>query len=70
MDKNQQEMFRMILEEVLNDISEKEFAEMIDTFVEIYEQKFGTISLEDVEPEEIELFHTKEATEYLKRFTK
>lgn len=70
MDKNQQEMFRMILEEVLNDISEKEFAEMIDTFVEIYEQKFGTISLEDVESEEIELFHTKEATEYLKRFTK
>ena len=70
MDKNQQEMFRLILEEVLTDISEKEFAEMIDTFVEIYERKFGTISLEDSETEETELLHTKEATEYLKRFTK
>lgn len=70
MDKNQQEMFKIILEEVLKGISEKEFAEMIDTFVEIYEQKFGILSLEDIEPDEPELLHTKEATEYLKRFTK
>ena len=63
-------MFKIILEEVLKGISEKEFAEMIDTFVEIYEQKFGILSLEDIEPDEPELLHTKEATEYLKRFTK
>ena len=70
MDKNQQEMFRIILEEVLRGITEKEFAEMIDTFVELYEQKFGILSLEDIEPDEPELLHTREATEYLKRFTK
>ena len=68
MDKNQQELFKTILEEVLAGISEKEFAEMIDTFVELYEHKFGTLSIEDIEPEEPEMFHTREATEYLKKF--
>ena len=68
MDKNQQELFKIILEEVLVGISEKEFANLIDTFVELYENKFGTLTLEDTEPEEEELMHTKEATEYLKKF--
>jgi len=68
-DKNQQELFKIILDEVLVGISEKELASLIDTFVEIYENKFGTLSLEDTEPEEPELMHTKEATEYLKKFT-
>lgn len=68
-DKNQQELFKIILEEVLVGISEKEFASLIDTFVELYENKFGTLSLEDIEPEEPELMHTKEATEYLKKFS-
>jgi len=67
-DKNQQELFKIILEEVLVGISEKEFANLIDTFVELYENKFGTLSLEDTEPEEQDLLHTKEATEYLKKF--
>lgn len=61
----------MILDEVLAGISEKEMAEMIDTFVCIYEEKFGAISeLIDEGTEEPELLHTKEATEYLKRFMK
>lgn len=70
MDKNQKELFKVILEEVLMGISEKEFAEMIDTFVELYENKFGinVAELEDPEPTEQELMHTKEATEYLKKF--
>jgi hypothetical protein len=67
-DKNQQELFKIILEEVLVGISEKEFASLIDTFVELYENKFGTLTMEDTEPEELELMHTKEATEYLKKF--
>ena len=71
MDKNQQELFKIILDEVLAGISEKELASLIDTFVEIYENKFGIKieELEDTEPEEPELMHTKEATEYLKKFT-
>ena len=72
MDKNQQELFKIILEEVLAGISEKELGDLIDTFVGIYEAKFGAIaSLVDeftVEPEEQELLHTNEATEYLKKF--
>jgi len=67
-DKNQQELFKIILDEVLAGISEKELASLIDTFVEIYENKFGTLTLEDTEPEEQDLLHTKEATEYLKKF--
>ena len=60
----------MILEEVLVGISEKELGNLIDTFVGIYEEKFGIRidELEDTEPVEHELFHTKEATEYLKKF--
>ena len=68
MDKNQHELFKIILDEVLVGISEKELASLIDTFVEIYENKFGTLTLEDTEPEEQDLMHTKEATEYLKKF--
>ena len=68
MDKNQHELFKIILDEVLVGISEKEFANLIDTFVEIYENKFGTLSLEDTEPEEQDLLHTYEATDYLKKF--
>jgi len=64
----QKELFKLILEEVLVGITEKEFANLIDTFVELYENKFGTLTLEDTEPEEEELMHTKEATEYLKKF--
>jgi hypothetical protein len=60
----------MLLEEVLIGISEKELAGLIDTFVEIYENKFGMPELVDKEPDEPELLHTKEASEYLKRFTK
>ena len=62
----------MILEEVLVGISEKELGSLIDTFVGIYEEKFGIniAELEDSEPTEPELFHTKEASEYLKRFMK
>jgi len=69
-DKNQQELFKIILDEVLIGISEKELASLIDTFVEIYENKFGIKieELEDDEPSEPELMHTKEATEYLKKF--
>ena len=70
MDKNQHEMFKIILEEVLNGISEQEFAGMIDTFIELYEAKFGVLTIEDVEPEEPDLLHTREASEYLKKFTK
>lgn len=62
----------MILEEVLAGITEKELGDLIDTFVGIYEEKFGAIaSLVDdlpTEPEEQELLHTNEATEYLKKF--
>ena len=68
MDNNQKELFRQILLEVLTDISEKEFAELIDTFVELYEAKFGSLTLEDIDPVEKELMHTKEATAYLKKF--
>ena len=70
MDKNQQELFKMILEEVLVNISEKEMASLIDTFVAIYEEKFGinVQELEDPEPTEYDLMHTREATEYLKKF--
>lgn len=69
MDKNQQELFKMILEEVLINISEKELGDLIDTFVGIYEEKFGVLAeLVDEEPVDPELFHTKEATEYLKKF--
>lgn len=69
-DKNQQQLFKMILEEVLAGITEKEFADLIDTFVDLYETKFGSISLEDKEPstDEPELMHTKEASEYLRKF--
>jgi len=67
-DKDQQELFKIILEEVLVGITEKEFASLIDTFVELYENKFGTLSLEDIEPEEQDLLHTHEATDYLKKF--
>jgi len=67
-DKNQHELFKIILDEVLAGISEKELASLIDTFVEIYENKFGTLTMEDTEPEEQDLMHTKEATEYLKKF--
>jgi hypothetical protein len=63
-------MFKIILEEVLNGISEQEFAGMIDTFIELYEAKFGVLTIEDVEPEEPDLLHTREASEYLKKFTK
>lgn len=71
MDKNQQELFKMILEEVLINISEKELGDLIDTFVGIYQEKFGIMlaELEDIEPVEPELLHTKEATEYLKKFS-
>ena len=69
MDKNQHELFKIILDEVLAGISEKELASLIDTFVEIYENKFGTLTLEDDEPDEPDLMHTKEASEYLKKFT-
>ena len=70
MDKNQQELFKMILEEVLVNISEKEMASLIDTFVAIYEEKFGinVQELEDPEPTEYDMMHTREATEYLKKF--
>ena len=70
MDEQQRQLFKMILTEALNGITEKELAALIDTFVELYENKFGTLTLEDVEPDEPELLHTKEATEYLKKFTK
>lgn len=60
----------MILSEALANISEKELANLIDTFVELYENKFGKITLEDTEPEEQDLMHTKDATDYLKKFTK
>ena len=70
MDKNQHELFKIILEEVLVGISAEELGGLIDTFISIYETKFGVISeLVDVEPEEQDLLHTNEATEYLKRFT-
>ena len=60
----------MILDEVLAGISEKELGDLIDTFVGIYEEKFGINiqELEDPEPTEYDMMHTKEATEYLKKF--
>lgn len=69
--KNHQELFKIILEEILDGCSEKELGSMIDTFVEIYAERFGIRieELEDTEPEETELMHTKEATEYLRKFT-
>lgn len=68
MDKNQHDLFKMILAEALAGITEEELAGLIDTFVELYENKFGSLTLEDVEPDEPELYHTREATEYLKKF--
>lgn len=71
MDNNSKQLFKMILDEVLAGIGEKELGDLIDTFVGIYEEKFGAISeLVDEGTEEPELMHTNEATEYLKRFTK
>lgn len=69
MDKNQHELFKMILSEALAGITEKELAGLIDTFIELYESRFGKIVFEDIEPEEEpELLHTREANEYLKKF--
>jgi len=67
-DNNQKQLFKMILEEVLVGITEKEFADLIDTFVELYENKFGALEIEDPEPNEPEILHTREASEYLKKF--
>lgn len=68
MDKNQQELFKMILEEVLVSITEKEFAEMIDTFVEIYEHKFGILPFDVDTPETEDVLHVNDASEYLQKF--
>ena len=69
MDDNAKQLFKIILDEVLAGISEKELGEMIDTFVGIYEEKFGTITELVDKDDEPELLHTKEATEYLKKFS-
>jgi hypothetical protein len=62
----------MILTEALAGISEQELAGLIDTFIELYEHKFGKLTIpkemEDPEPFETEMMHTREATEYLKKF--
>jgi hypothetical protein len=59
----------MILTEALAGITEKELAGLIDTFIELYEHKFGKLIIEDPEPNtEKELMHTNEAIEYLKKF--
>jgi hypothetical protein len=69
MNEEQKQLFRMILTEALTDITEKEFADLIDTFIALYESKFGKIELvEDDSDEEPELLHTREANEYLKKF--
>lgn len=70
MNDEQKQLFRMILTEALEGITEKELAGLIDTFIELYEHKFGKITLEIEEDTEVEpeLLHTNEATEYLKKF--
>jgi hypothetical protein len=69
MENNQKELFKLILTEVLEGISEKEFAELIDTFVELYEAKFGAISISDDDSDyEPDPANNNEASEYLKRF--
>lgn len=69
MNDPQKELFKAILEEVLNGISEEEFAGLIDTFIELYEQKFGelTIEVEDT-PEVDDVLHINDASTYLQKF--
>lgn len=58
----------MILEEVLVGISEKEFANLIDTFVELYENKFGILPFDVDTPETEDVMHVNDAADYLKKF--
>lgn len=69
MNDDQKQLFKSILNEVLTDISQEEFADMIDTFIEIYEAKFGelTIELED-EPTDDDVIHINDASELLKKY--
>lgn len=68
MDKNQQELFKIILEEVLVGITEKELGNLIDTFVGIYEEKFGIMPFEMDTPETEDVLHVNDASDYLKKF--
>lgn len=68
MDKNQHELFKMILEEVLVGISEKELGSLIDTFVGIYEEKFGIMPFEEDTPETEDVLHVNDAVNYLQKF--
>jgi hypothetical protein len=67
-DDQQRQLFKMILTEALAGITEQELAGLIDTFVELYENKFGMLTMADTEPDEPDLMHTRDADEYLKKF--
>jgi hypothetical protein len=67
-DDNQRAMFKMILEEVLSNVTEKELAEIIDSFIDIYENKFGVMSIEEDIPEQEDVLHINDASAYLKKF--
>lgn len=69
MDDNQRAMFKMILEEVMEQVTEKELADIIDTFIDIYENKFGALEFEVEDSPEIEdVLHVNDASEYLQKF--
>lgn len=69
MNDQQKEFFKIVLQEVLNGISKEEFGDLIDTFIELYEVKFGKISIElEDEPESEDVLHVNDASDYLKKF--
>ena len=69
MNDQQKEFFKIVLQEVLNGISKEEFGDLIDTFIELYEVKFGKISIElGDEPESEDVIHINDASDYLKKF--
>lgn len=69
MNDDQKQLFKAILNEVLTDIKQEEFADLIDTFIEIYEQKFGELAIEmEDEPTVDDVIHVNEASELLKKF--
>jgi thymidylate synthase len=69
MDDNQRAMFKMILEEVMQQVTEKELADIIDTFIDIYENKFGALQIEvEDTPEMDDVLHVNDASEYLQKF--
>jgi len=69
MNDDQKQLFKTILNEVLTDIKQEEFADLIDTFIEIYEYKFGALEIEfEDSPEVDDVLHVNDASELLKKF--